>query len=333
MFIDHIKIHIKAGDGGNGCNSFRREKYVPKGGPDGGDGGKGGDVILKADDNLTSLLDFYYRPKLVAKNGKHGKGATKTGESASDLIVYVPVGTIIRDVEQDIVIDDLDVLGKVCCIGHGGRGGRGNARFATSINRAPRRHEKGFPGDEKDILLELRLIADVGIVGFPNAGKSTFISTISNAKPKIASYPFTTLAPVLGVVSVMGDEELIFADMPGLVEGAHQNVGLGHEFLRHIQRTKCLLLMVDVSEIAFPQPVKAYEALIDELGKYDEKLLMKPRIVAASKVELPGADENIRALKEVSNCPVMPVSSITKFGITDILTSLFKVVKTFENSL
>ena len=248
MFIDQARIFVKGGDGGNGCVAFRREKYVAMGGPFGGDGGRGGSVIFEADQGLSTLMDFRYNKHFKAKRGQHGKGKNQHGAGGEDLLVRVPVGTIIRDDDTGEILADLTTHGQQCVVAHGGRGGRGNSRFASSTHKAPSMAENGEPGEERWIRLELKLLADVGLVGFPNAGKSTFISRVSAARPKIADYPFTTLVPNLGVVVTRDKESFVIADIPGLIEGAHQGAGLGHDFLRHIERTRVLLFILDAAD-------------------------------------------------------------------------------------
>lgn len=298
MFIDEVTVEVKAGKGGNGCMSFRREKYVPKGGPDGGDGGDGGNVIFQSDENMSTLLDFKFKPLIEAKSGQHGKGSLKAGQDAEDVIVKVPVGTVVKDVETDQILCDLDRVGASYIAAKGGRGGRGNARFATSTHQAPREHEEGKEGQKRKLKLELRLVAQVGLVGFPNAGKSTLLNKISKAKSKIADYAFTTLSPVLGVVRLDESNDLVVADMPGLIEGAHRNVGLGHEFLRHILRTKALLFVIDMSSSAYQEPLEAFSTLLKELELYDRTFLERPRIVVANKMDLPGAQDLLKSFIE-----------------------------------
>ncbi len=287
MFFDEAKIHVKSGDGGNGMSHFRREKYVPRGGPDGGDGGKGADVILIATPTINTLVAFSRKHRFVAENGKGGGRSNKTGASGEDLRIEVPLGTVVRDADTERVLADLIQPGQEVAVAKGGRGGRGNARYATSTNQAPRMAEKGEPGEERWLKLELKLIADVGIVGVPNAGKSTLLSVVSNARPKIAPYPFTTLEPNLGVVLV-GDRDMVLADIPGLVEGAHMGVGLGHAFLRHVQRTRVLIHLLDG---AAENPLADFNQINAELALFDEKLAQKPQIVVLNKMDLPEAQE------------------------------------------
>jgi len=282
MFIDEATIVVKAGNGGNGCISFRREKYVPKGGPDGGTGGRGGNVIVRADKQLTTLMDYRYKRHYNAKSGDRGQGANKTGKNGEDIILRVPCGTIIKEQETTNVLFDLVEDNAECVVAKGGRGGRGNAEFATSTNQAPRTAESGTPGEERAIQLELKLLADIGLVGFPNAGKSTLISRISAAKPKIADYPFTTLIPNLGIVRYGEYKSFVVADMPGLIEGAHDGRGLGIQFLRHIERTKALVFLIE----CFADDVKEqYNILLNELELFNKELLKKPQIVLITKIE------------------------------------------------
>jgi GTP-binding protein len=328
-FVDYVKIHVKAGDGGRGCVSFRREKYVPRGGPDGGDGGKGGDVILKADPHLYTLLDHRYQKTYRAEKGEHGKGKKMHGRNGEDLIIKVPVGTIVKDAETGEIIADLDNPGKEVIVARGGRGGLGNAHFATPTEQAPRYAQPGEPGEERDIILELKLIADVGLVGLPNAGKSTLISRISAARPKIADYPFTTLKPNLGVVRVDEYRSFVVADIPGLIEGAHRGAGLGHQFLRHVERTVVLLHMVDVSDMTDGDPVDNFNKINKELGQYSKELLDKPMIVAATKTDIANQDKLEKLKKYCQNMdfPFFSISAVTGEGINELVGYLFKVVE------
>src|SRR5438067_5433784 len=285
MFIDEAKIRVKAGDGGNGCVAFRREKYVPRGGPSGGDGGKGGDVIMESSERHNTLVHFRFNPEYKAQRGRHGEGSNRTGREGTDIILKVPVGTILYDAETGEKIHDFSRPDERIVVAHGGRGGRGNARFATSTHQAPREHEDGRPGEDRVFRLELKLLADVGLVGFPNVGKSTLIARISAARPKIADYPFTTLEPNLGVVTI-GDapheESYVVADIPGLIEGAHTGTGLGIQFLRHIERTRVLAHMIDISDASGrPDPVKDFEVIMGELASFGAGLESKPLMVVA----------------------------------------------------
>jgi GTP-binding protein len=297
MFIDRVKIKVKAGHGGNGVTAFRREKFVPRGGPSGGDGGKGGDVWLVADSGVNTLLHLRYNPEHTADRGGHGEGSNRSGRAAEDVLVRVPVGTQVLDTELGDLLHDLTYEGERWLAARGGRGGFGNAHFATSTNRAPRYHQEGGEGEERELQLELKLLADVGLVGFPNAGKSTLISTISAARPKIADYPFTTLEPHLGVVDLGEYRTFVVADIPGLIEGAHGGAGLGDRFLRHVERTKLLLHLVDVSSASGRDAVSDYETINRELVAYDPQLAGRPQIVVATKLDALDEPERLEALR------------------------------------
>lgn len=330
MFIDEVTIYVKAGRGGNGCISFRREKYVPKGGPDGGDGGKGGDVIAVAIDHMNTLVEQYYNQHYRAEDGEHGQGKNMHGRNGRDAIVRVPVGTLIYDAETGELIGDLDTVGKSVVLARGGIGGRGNARFKSSTNRAPRVAEKGEPGEERKIRLELRLIADAGLVGYPNAGKSSILSRVSDAKPKIADYPFTTLSPVLGVVRVDEGKSFVLADIPGLIEGAHSGVGLGDEFLRHITRTRVLLHVVDVASVDGRDPIEDYKNINKELHLYDPKLSELPQIVVANKIDLPSAKDGLKKLQKFlskKDIKLIPVSAVTGQGLKELIYETYNIIK------
>src|SRR5687767_4808849 len=286
MFVDEVEIHVAAGHGGAGAMSFRREKFVPRGGPNGGDGGPGGSVYLVANANLNTLLNFRFQKKFEAGRGGHGEGSNRTGKNGTDIELQVPVGTVVYEKRDEDYVQVLDLTkdGERVLLAKGGLGGHGNAHFMTSTNRAPRKTQPGLPGEEKDLRFHLKLLADVGLVGFPNAGKSTMISRISAARPKIADYPFTTLTPNLGVVSLSGDRSFVVADVPGLIKGAHEGHGLGHQFLRHIERTKILVHLVDVSGASGRDPVEDFETICDELRQFDESVAAKPQIVVATKI-------------------------------------------------
>lgn len=321
-FIDEAEIYVKAGDGGNGAISFRREKFIPKGGPDGGDGGKGGDVIFKASTSLNTLLDFKYKRKYIAQNGQNGSGKNCSGRSGNNLIIPVPVGTVVKDIVSGEVIADLVTNGQECIVAKGGQGGRGNAHFATPVRQTPRFAEKGKPGEERHIKLELKLLADVGLVGFPNAGKSTFLSAISSAKPKIADYPFTTLTPMLGVVKLKNYKSFVVADIPGLIEGAHKGEGLGHNFLKHIERTKLLLHFIDLSYLGYPDPYKGFEIINNELFMFNSKIAEKQQIIVINKMDIPEVSEKSESVKEHfqnKGFKVFKVSSVTKTGVEELL--------------
>ncbi|MFZ5518135.1 MAG: GTPase ObgE [Candidatus Zhuqueibacterota bacterium] len=325
MFIDRAKIMVTAGSGGNGVVSFRREKFVPKGGPDGGDGGKGGDVIIITDDNLATLLDFRYKKHFKAQSGKNGQGSDKTGKSGEDLIIRAPRGTIIKDADSGELLADLVAENQQIVIAKGGRGGRGNARFATPTNRTPREAELGYEGEELTIYLELKLIADVGLVGMPNAGKSTLLSRFSAARPKIANYPFTTLAPNLGIVRMDEYSSFVMADIPGLIEGAHEGKGLGLEFLRHIERTKILVFLIEsISENIYD----TFCVLKNELDLHNPDLLKRPYILVISKIDLLGENE-MSGLEEFQrmNIPVVQISAVTGEGLDELKKALWRFVQ------
>jgi GTP-binding protein len=317
MFIDEVRIQVKAGDGGNGCLAFRREKFVPRGGPSGGDGGRGGDIFMVASNNHNTLLHFRFNPEHKAERGRHGEGSNRSGRVGHSIELPVPVGTIVYDDETGEKLHDFTEAGDRFLVAKGGKGGRGNQHFATSTHQAPTEHEPGKPGEEKHLRLELKLLADVGLVGFPNAGKSTLISRISAARPKIADYPFTTLEPNLGVVSVE-DRSFVVADIPGLIEGAHEGAGLGIQFLRHIERTRLLVHLVDVSELTARDPVNDFRVIMDELGSFSPGLLEKPMIVVASKIDVAQDTErldSVRALAAEHGLPFFEISSVTGQGI------------------
>jgi GTP-binding protein len=321
VFVDEARLHASAGDGGNGVASFRREKFVPRGGPDGGDGGDGGSVILVADDRLTSLLDFTHRSHLRAERGQHGEGAKKYGRNSADLVVPVPVGTLVwQEDGEPRLLADLNVPGKRLLAARGGPGGRGNAHFATPRRQAPDFAEKGGPGERRRLRLELRLLADVGLIGFPNVGKSTLISRVSSARPKIADYPFTTLAPVLGVVRLSAESSFVMADLPGLIEGAHRGVGRGHEFLRHVERTRLLVHLLD---LAAPDrdPFEDMQVVNRELVLHDPRLTDLPQIVAGNKVDLPGARDAGQRLAD-RGLDIICLSAVTGEGVPALLARI-----------
>lgn len=324
MFIDEAIIRVKAGDGGNGCVAFRREKFVPRGGPSGGDGGKGGDVIMESSERHNTLVHFRFNPEHKAQRGRHGEGSNKTGREGEDVVLKVPVGTILYDNETGERVHDFSTPDETIIIARGGRGGRGNAQFATSTHQAPRECEPGRPGEERAYRLELKLLADVALVGFPNVGKSTLISRISAARPKIADYPFTTLQPNLGVVAV-GEEpdvkSFVVADIPGLIEGAHTGAGLGTQFLRHIERTRLLVQLVDVSDgSGRPDPVKDVEVIMGELASFGAGLEQKPMIMAASKIDVANKDKlaNLKRYCKKHGLDLFPISAVTGKGIDDL---------------
>ncbi|MDA2915845.1 GTPase ObgE [Nitrospinae bacterium AH_259_B05_G02_I21] len=325
MFVDEGKIHVKGGDGGRGCMSFRRERFVPQGGPDGGDGGKGGDVVLRADRNLHTLLDLTYRQRYIAQRGAHGQGSNKQGRSGDDCIVRVPVGTIVKERETGEVVADLTEEGQELIAARGGRGGRGNTRFKSSTNRAPRHTEEGQAGQGRWLLLELKLLADVGIMGYPNAGKSTLISRISAATPKIADYPFTTVVPNLGVVRRGDWTSFVVADIPGLIEGSHAGRGLGDRFLRHVERSALLLHLIDCTPQDGRSPSADFETLLNELRLFDPSLADKPTLVACNKMDIPEARANFeqhRSYFESNGLVPYPISAATGEGVEALLDAL-----------
>jgi GTP-binding protein len=335
-FVDEARIHVKAGDGGNGCVSFRRERFVPRGGPNGGDGGKGGDIILQADAQLSTLLDLTYPQTFRSRKGTHGKGKDQTGKNGEDLCIRVPVGTLVRDDETGELLQDLTRAGQRFLAAKGGRGGRGNARFATPTHRAPRHAEKGEEGEERWVRLELKLLADVGLVGFPNAGKSTLLSRISSARPKIADYPFTTLVPNLGVVIRKEQNPFVVADIPGLIEGASQGAGLGLTFLRHIERTRVLVHLLDISGEPSPDPVKDFKTLNRELERYHPSLKEKSQIVAVNKVDLPGArdrGEEVMRTFEKMGIRLHFVSGKTGEGVERLLEAVSEQLEAIQDQV
>jgi len=322
MFIDQVTITVQAGDGGDGCSSFRREKYVPLGGPDGGDGGKGGDVVLEADPNLSTLIDLRYQKVYQAEHGNPGRGQQMTGKSGQDMVIRLPPGTLVKDKDSGELLVDLNQAHQQFIVAQGGNGGRGNLRFKSATQRAPRKFETGWPGGSRKLFLELKLLADVGIIGFPNAGKSTLISKISNARPKIADYPFTTLVPNLGVVRLEAGESFVAADIPGIIEGAHTGKGLGHQFLKHVERTRLLLHLIDFSDPDGEAIVSRYHKLQEELKRFSPVLSQKPQILVATKADDPQSRKNILDLQESMNGlnPVfLSISSLTGEGIQPLL--------------
>lgn len=329
MFIDRARVMIKAGDGGNGMSSFRREKFVPRGGPSGGDGGRGANIVFVVDDNTNTLIDFRYKRKFVGANGDNGGTKNCYGQVAEDLRIKVPAGTVIKDEATGEVLADLTERGQEAILAYGGRGGRGNAKFVNSVNRAPTFAELGEPGGEKTLLLELKLLADVGLVGYPSVGKSSIISMVSAAKPEIAAYHFTTLTPVLGVVSLGEGHSFVMADIPGLIEGAHEGVGLGHDFLRHVERTKIILHVIDVSGMEGRDPIEDYHRINKELRLYNERLAKRPQIIAANKMDIPEAKENYEKLKafaEKEGIEIFPVSAATNEGLKEMVERVSQVL-------
>jgi GTP-binding protein len=329
-FVDEATIFVKAGDGGNGCVSFRREKYAPRGGPNGGNGGDGGSVIFFTDPQVETLLDFKFRPKNHAKKGQPGMGNDKFGRNGEDLRLHVPVGTIVKDRDSDEVLHDLNEPQFEVVIAPGGKGGRGNMEFKHSTNQTPRYAEDGTEGEERWLKLELKLVADVGLVGLPNAGKSTFLSRVSAATPKIAAYPFTTLKPQLGLVAVNEQSRFVLADLPGLIEGAHQGIGLGDQFLRHIERTRILLFLLDTGGMADTSPAEAFKTLHHELASYSKDLAQKPALVAANKMDLTEAKDELELLQEELKMPIFPISAVTGEGIRPLLDAIIQVLADFK---
>ena len=321
MFIDEVRILVKAGDGGNGCLAFRREKFVPRGGPSGGDGGRGGDVTMVCSEHANTLLQFRFNPEHKAERGRHGQGSQRTGAEGHSIDVAVPVGTIVYDEATGERLHDFTQPGERFTVARGGKGGRGNQHFATPTHQAPTEHEPGKPGEEKRLRLELKLLADVGLVGFPNAGKSTLISRISAARPKIADYPFTTLEPNLGVVQLEGFRSYVVADIPGIIEGAHEGHGLGIQFLRHIERTRLLAHLVDVSEASGRDPVEDFAIIMRELASFSEALVAKPMIVVATKMDAAQDPARVEALRELAHergLAFFEISSVTGLGIENL---------------
>lgn len=336
MFIDRAKISIKAGDGGDGMSSFHREKYVVKGGPDGGDGARGGNIILVADRNMNTLLDFRYKKKFKAERGGAGEDNNKYGRKAENIIVKVPVGTLVFDDESNDLIADLVEEGQSVVAARGGRGGRGNARFPNSVNRAPTFAEHGEPGEERKLRLELKLLADVGLVGYPSVGKSSIIATVSAARPDIAAYHFTTLTPVLGIVKIDDTTNFVMADIPGLIEGAHEGKGLGYEFLRHIERTRLIVHVLDVSGMEGRDPLEDYRKINAELAAYSDFLAGRPQIVAANKMDLPDAQANFPAIEatlKAQGCEVFPVSAATGEGLKALIQRCAELLATMPKDV
>jgi GTP-binding protein len=328
MFVDRVVIHVKGGDGGRGCVSFRREKYVPRGGPDGGDGGRGGNVIVRAVAGTDSLAAVAHIKHWRAERGGHGGSNNRTGRDGEDLIIPVPPGTVVRDLERGHVLKDLVEDGQEVVVARGGKGGRGNKAFATPTNRAPRQFEPGEPGEERTIVLELKLIADAGLLGLPNAGKSTLLSRLSRAQPEIADYPFTTKYPNLGVVYVGGEQAFVLADLPGLIEGAHAGVGLGHEFLRHVERTRVLIHLVEPLPSDGSDPLHNYQMLRKELELYRKELAERPEIVVVSKMDLTGAEAVRQRLERELGREVLGISAVTGQGLADLVKRVVEQLQT-----
>ena len=324
MFIDRAEIFVKAGGGGKGCVSFRRERFIPKGGPDGGDGGNGGSVFIIADDQLDTLLDFTARRHWNAESGQAGMGKKKFGKSGQDLTIHVPTGTIIQDIDLDLTIKDLNQADQTICVARGGRGGKGNSQFATSTNQSPRFAEPGKPGQSRHLRLELKLIADIGLIGLPNAGKSTLISRISAARPKVADYPFTTTKPHLGIVELSDFRRFVVADIPGLIDGSHKGMGLGHDFLRHIERTRILAHLVDISGLDGSDPAGNYHLIRRELEQYSSLLAEKPEIIIATKTDLDPTHDKLKAFRKAIDREVIGISSVTGFQINKLSEHLWR---------
>lgn len=336
MFVDRVKIHVKGGNGGNGAVSFYRAKYVTNGGPDGGDGGKGGDVVLVADEGLNTLMDFRYKRLFKAQPGVDGGKRNCTGADGEDVVIKVPVGTIVREANSNKIMADLTVNGERKILVKGGKGGKGNQHFATPTRQAPRYAERGRLSKEYDIILELKLIADVGLVGLPNVGKSTLLSMVTNANPKIANYHFTTLTPNLGVVRSRWGSDFVMADIPGLIEGASEGVGLGHEFLRHVERTKVFIHVVDGAALEGISPIENIKKINAELEKYKEGLSLRPTVIAVNKMDLPEAEENLELIKkeyEPKGITVFPISAATNTGLDDLLQKVADILKEYPEDV
>lgn len=333
MFVDEVIIELTAGRGGDGCMAFRREKYIPMGGPFGGSGGKGGDIIFKADEGLRTLIDLRYQKHIKAKSGKNGEGKNKNGSSAENTIIKVPLGTTVKDNETGTVIADLIKNNEEVVVAYGGRGGRGNVSLATRQNPCPSYCEYGEPGENRKIKVELRMLADVGLVGLPSVGKSTILSMITNANPKIASYHFTTLSPNLGVVTTKDKYSYIVADLPGLIEGASEGAGLGHKFLKHIERTKIIAHIIDMSGIEGRDPYEDYLTIRKELEKFSSKLIDKKEIIVANKMDIPSSKENLKKFKEKINLPIYEISAINNQGLDNLINVLKDLVKNTKDEV
>jgi len=324
MFVDRVEIYCAAGDGGSGCASFRREAHVARGGPDGGDGGRGGSVVIRADGNVGSLANIAGHKHWRAERGRHGEGNLRTGRSGPDVVIVVPAGTLVLDAERGHLLKDLQQDGDSVVVAKGGQGGRGNKHFATSVHRAPREFEKGEPGQKRNVVLELKLIADVGLIGKPNAGKSTLLSRLSRAHPEIANYPFTTKYPNLGLVRVGLDHQFVMADIPGLIEGAHSGAGLGHAFLKHVERTRVLVHLVEPQPMDGSDPIENYRRIREELEQYDAALIDRPEIVVVSKSELPDAEAVAELLEEAQDKPVLRISAVTGRGLPQLIGEILE---------
>ena len=336
MFVDRVKIHVKGGNGGNGMVSFFRAKYITHGGPDGGDGGRGGDVIFVGDESMGTLMDFRYKRMFKAGNGQDGGKRNCFGKDGESVVIKVPVGTVIREAESGKIMADITKHGEEKILIHGGKGGKGNQHFATPTRQAPRYAESGRVAKEYDVILELKLIADVGLIGFPNVGKSTLLSMVTNANPKIANYHFTTLAPNLGVVEGRYGDSFVLADIPGLVEGASEGVGLGHAFLRHVERTKVFIHVVDAAGVEGDDPVENVRKINQELEAYNPELMKRPQVIAANKTDIPGSEENVERLKEAyekEGFEVFPISAATNKGLDELLTKVAEILKNYPEDI
>ncbi|PSL35128.1 GTP-binding protein [Planomicrobium soli] len=324
MFVDHVKVYVKGGDGGDGMVAFRREKYVPNGGPAGGDGGKGGDIVFIVEEGLRTLMDFRYKRIFKADRGTHGMSKNQHGAKAQDTLIKVPPGTVVKDADSGETIADLVEHGQTAVIARGGRGGRGNSRFATPQNPAPELSEKGEPGFERNVILELKVLADAGLVGFPSVGKSTLLSVVSAAKPKIAEYHFTTIVPNLGMVETEDQRSFVMADLPGLIEGAHEGIGLGHQFLRHIERTRVIVHVIDMSAMEGRDPYEDYLTINEELQQYNMRLTERPQLIVANKMDMPGADENLEKFREKvgEDARIFPISALSRQGLSNLLFAI-----------
>ena len=329
MFVDHVKVYVKGGDGGDGMVAFRREKYVPNGGPAGGDGGKGGNIVFIVEEGLRTLMDFRYKRIFKADRGTHGMSSNKHGAKAEDTFIKVPPGTVVKDVDSGETIADLVEHGQTAIIAKGGRGGRGNSRFATPANPAPELSEKGEPGFERNVTLELKVLADAGLVGFPSVGKSTLLSVVSAAKPKIAEYHFTTIVPNLGMVETEDQRSFVMADLPGLIEGAHEGIGLGHQFLRHIERTRVIVHVIDMSGLEGRDPYDDYITINEELQQYNMRLMERPQLIVANKMDMPESEENLAKFREKlpEDARIFPISALSRKGLNNLLFAIADVIE------
>ncbi|AIY05175.1 GTP binding protein [Planococcus sp. PAMC 21323] len=329
MFVDHVKVYVKGGDGGDGMVAFRREKYVPNGGPAGGDGGKGGNIVFIVEEGLRTLMDFRYKRIFKAERGTHGMSKNQHGAKAEDTLIKVPPGTVVKDVDTGETIADLVEHGQTAVIAKGGRGGRGNSRFATPANPAPELSEKGEPGYERNVILELKVLADAGLVGFPSVGKSTLLSVVSAAKPKIAEYHFTTIVPNLGMVETEDQRSFVMADLPGLIQGAHEGIGLGHQFLRHIERTRVIIHVIDMSGLEGREPYEDYLTINEELKQYNMRLTERPQLIVANKMDMPDSEENLAKFREKlpEDARIFPISALSRKGLNNLLFAIADVIE------